>query len=224
METILALILFPLLDSAGALYAPLFGVLVVSGAGVPIPEEVTLAVGGYLAYLGITDFWTTVYVLCVGILAADVVGYVEGRCAGDWIYKNIIRRSRAGTLLIDRVRDHFYAHGAKTVVASRLLVGIRVAVPIFAGNVRMNFFSFLFFDAIAAIPWPIFLVSLSYYVGSSIDFLAELRDIRHIALAVIGGVVVVYMAFRCLRLLRKKQFTLEAFFAAPPRRREEDGL
>ena len=223
MEAALSYILFPLLDSAAAVYAVLFGVLVVSGAGVPIPEEVTLAVGGYLAHLGVTEFWTTVYVLGIGIIAADVVGYLEGRFAGGWIYTRIIRRSRAGTLMVDRVNHHFRTHGVKTVMASRVLVGIRVAVPIFAGHARMNFLTFLFFDALAAIPWTIALVSLSYYLGSSIDFLAELRDIRHIALALFALTAVVYAGFRCVRLLKKKELTLEAFFAAPRRSGREDG-
>ncbi|KKU04614.1 MAG: DedA family membrane protein, partial [Candidatus Giovannonibacteria bacterium GW2011_GWA2_45_21] len=62
MDILYAFIWIPL-ESETALYTVLFLILIISGFGVPIPEEATLLVGGYLAYLGFIDFWPTVYLL-----------------------------------------------------------------------------------------------------------------------------------------------------------------
>lgn len=52
------LILFFLpLENPLALYAVLFGMIFISVFGVPIPEEITVLLGGYLAYLGFIDFF-----------------------------------------------------------------------------------------------------------------------------------------------------------------------
>ena len=65
MINLFASILFSI-DSVSALYALFIGVLILSGIFLPIPEEVTLILGGYLAYLGVVDLWTVVYVLIAG--------------------------------------------------------------------------------------------------------------------------------------------------------------
>ena len=69
------------LESQTAIYTVLFSVLIISGFGVPIPEEATLLVGGYLVYLWILPFWPTIYILSIGIIIADTAGYLMGRFA-----------------------------------------------------------------------------------------------------------------------------------------------
>lgn len=214
MDYILSLVLLPFLDSAGALYAVLFGLLIASGAGLPVPEEVTLVMGGYLAYLGVTEFWTTVYILTGGIVVADAIGYVEGRFAGEWVYKRVVARFRFGCLLFKWLDAHFDKYGARLVFLSRPLIGVRVVVPIFAGHFRMNPFAFFFIDALAAIPWTILLVWISYHLGAGFGLLIKLRDLRHIVLAAVVGGIIIYTGIRLIRLLKHKRLTLETFFAS----------
>lgn len=192
----LAFLLLPL-DSEAALYFVLFGILIFSGVGLPIPEEVTLLLGGYLAYLEFTDFWTTIYVLVAGIVIADILGYFLGRYGGQWLSDKIAHRPWA-VLLLDRGREYFEKHGEKIVILSRPILGVRVAVPIMAGHFRMNFVKFLIFDAIAAIPWTFFLVLLSYYLGSGLDLITEVREIKHFMFGIILAVVAV-LAVRFIR-------------------------
>ena len=84
------MILFPVLDQAAMIYLVLWFVLVLSGVGLPVPEEFTLLMGGYLAYVGYVSFWPVVYTLVTGIVAADVMGYIIGRFAGDYVHKRIL--------------------------------------------------------------------------------------------------------------------------------------
>lgn len=193
----LALILLPL-DSATALYLVLFGILIFSGVGLPIPEEITLLLGGYLTYLEFIDFWIAVYVLIAGIVAADSWGYFLGRFAGDWVSQKI-SRVRYFSLLLEKAKWYFEKHGEKVVLFSRPLLGVRVAVPILAGHFKMNFAKFLLFDTIAAIPWTFLLVSISYYLGSGLDLITEVREIKHLVFVLVWAAIVIY----AVRLVRK---------------------
>lgn len=192
-----ALIFLPL-DSKFALYFVLFGILVFSGLGLPVPEEITLLVGGYLVYLEFIKFWPTVYILIAGIIIGDIFGYFFGRYAGEWILRKFLR-FRAAALLYERAEWYFKRHGEKLILFSRPLIGVRVAVPMLAGHFRMNFLKFILFDIMAAIPWTFILVSLSYYLGSGLDLITEVREIKHFIFIAIWAAIVIY----AVRLIRR---------------------
>lgn len=198
----LILFIFSPLDSIFSFYAVLAALLILAGIGLPVPEEVTLLLGGYFVYLEITQFWPTILVLIAGILIGDTFGYLMGRFAGDWVDRTIILRSRFAANFLEKAKGYFERHGEKMVMFSRPLVGVRVVIPILSGHFRMPFMKFLVFDIIAAIPWTIFLVSLSYYVGSSLDLVTEVREIKHLFFALIGLMVILFTITRLVRLAR----------------------
>lgn len=193
----LAFILLPL-DSATALYAVLFGILIFSGIGLPIPEEITLILGGYLAYLEFIKFWPAVFVLTAGILVADILGWFLGRFAGEWVTEKFLR-FRIASALLEKAQWYFERHGEKMVLFSRPLLGVRVAVPILAGHFKMNLAKFLLLDTIAAVPWTLILISISYYLGSGLDLITEVREIKHFIFILLWIAVVIYAA----RFVRK---------------------
>ena len=194
-----AIILLPL-DSKFALYFVLFGILVFSGLGLPVPEEVTLLLGGYLTHLEFIDFWPAFYVLTAGIVVADLIGYFLGRLAGEWISRRI-SRFKIPSLLLEKAKGYFEKHGEKVVLFTRPLLSVRVAVPILAGHFRMNLTKFIIYDLLAAIPWTFLLVSLSYYFGSGLEFITEVREIKHAMFGIFLAVVIVV----AVRLIRKNQ-------------------
>ena len=208
MNLLFAFVLFPL-DSPSALALMLFLVLVLSGLGLPVPEEVTLIFGGYLAYLEFIDFWTAVYVLTAGIIAADIVGFFLGRYAMTFILRFMLRWQPI-TRVFQKAEVLFERYGDKIVVFSRPLAGVRVAVPIFAGYTGMRFWKFLVLDLIAAIPWTLLLVSLSYYLGPGFDLLRGLRDMKYAMLAGIALAIGVYLTVRFVQRKRKTNITERA--------------
>lgn len=197
MNLLFAFVLLPL-DSRPALYGMLFLVLVLSGVGLPVPEEVTLVFGGYLAYLEFVDFWAAAYVLIAGIIAADIMGFLLGKYAMAWVLRSMLRWQVLEGLF-QKAEGLFARYGDKIVVLSRPLAGVRVAVPIFAGYTGMPFWKFLALDLIAAIPWTFFLVSVSYYLGSGVDLLIGVRVIRHAFFMVLGLAIATAIAVRWIK-------------------------
>ena len=64
-------------------YLIIFGVLVLCGLGLPLPEDLSLIFGGYLAYNGAVRLPVMIAVGFVGILCGDSLIYLAGRRVGD---------------------------------------------------------------------------------------------------------------------------------------------
>lgn len=191
MDLLLAFILFPF-DWNAAPYVTLFFALALSSIGLPIPEEITLLLGGYLAYADVIQFWPAIYTLAIGIIAGDILGYLVGKKWGPIAWEKSLKRWHVADNLLQKAKGYFDRHGEKVVIFSRPVFGFRVVVPILAGYFRMNFVKFILYDLIAAIPWTILLVSLSYYLGASFDLIIEVRAIKHLLFALIGLAIVSY--------------------------------
>jgi len=193
-----ALLLLPL-DSPLALCATLFLLLILSAVGLPLPEEIILILGGYLAYLQFLNYWVVSTVLFAGIIMGDMAGYWLGRTAGDWISQHILSHSRHATKILKKAKRYFDRHGEKVVLFTRPLLGIRVAIPMLAGHFRMNFAKFFLYDTIAAIPWTFALVTLSYYLGSGLDLILEAKEIKHYIYLTLGIIIILYA---CVRIIK----------------------
>ncbi len=191
-------ILIFVLTYPAALYAIIFAALMLAGIGLPVPDEVTLIFGGYLASLGLAGLWTTLAVAIAGILAADTAGYLTGRYAGHLLAR-LMARSRHANAAYEKAAGLFAKYGDKIVALSRPLFGIRVAVPIFAGHARMPFKKFLALDALAAVPWAVFFVVMSYELGTSFDFFTDLRRIKHFFFLTLGLAIVLFAGVRFIK-------------------------
>ena len=66
-------------------YAAVFGLLLVAGVGVPIPEELTQLTAGVLAHEGVLDLRLAIAVVWAGILAGDVLLFELARRHGPRI-------------------------------------------------------------------------------------------------------------------------------------------
>ncbi len=195
------------LDHLFALYAVLFGLIFIAGFGAPIPEEITLLLAGYLAYLGFTDFLTTVAVLSMSIVVTDVVSYFLGRYAGDFLYENVLGHFELTRELLEKAKTYFDHFGEKVVLVTRPIAGVRFVVPLMAGHFRVNIKKFIAYDIIASIPYSFILISLSYYLGSVVVLIADIRIIKYIiGWAVIAGVVL----WIILRYIKKRRVRMRA--------------
>lgn len=201
MFSSLVLIALPL-DSEILLYCFLFGLLILSGIGLPVPEELTLLLGGYLAYLEFVGLKPVLVVLVFGIVVADMGGYILGRYAGDFIARRA-RKNVFFAFCLEKCKHYFDKYGEKVVLFSRPVIGVRVVVPILAGHNRMHFWKFLMYDILGAIPWTIFLVSLSYYLGLGFEAVPAVREIKYGIVAVVLLALVIFFGVKFLRHRQK---------------------
>ncbi|MFY9462778.1 MAG: DedA family protein [Candidatus Sungiibacteriota bacterium] len=180
------------------LYILFLILLALGGTGISLPDEVVLIFLGYLAHLEFINLWIAVIIAVIGLVMADIVGYLMGRFAGELLIR-LISHSRRAAAIAKKAEDLFIRHGDKIIILSRPLMSVRVAVPMFAGHTRMPLRKFLLLDALAAIPWAAGIVLASFVLGSQFDLIADIRAIKHYFFAALGLAIILYVGVRFLK-------------------------
>ncbi len=184
-------------------YAAVFLVLLACGLGVPLPEDISLILGGFLAHKGAASLPVMMVVGFAGILVGDSIifafgrrlGTNVGRKPGGFFARIITPEKRA------KVEGLFSIHGQKIVMIARFMPGVRAVTYFTAGSVGMPYWRFIFWDGLAALlSAPVF-VYLGYHFGSELDFLiGKLKEGQY---AVLAGGLVLGVGFFVWRRRRK---------------------
>ena len=132
-------------------YAAMYGILVVSAMGVPIPEEPILLASGLAVGWAQTDYGLTTLVCVLGIISGDVYIYGLGYYYGERFLRTRLGRWVFNANRQARIESLYARHGSKTVFFGRLLPAIRFGVFFFAGQHRMNLAKFFFLNLLGAL-------------------------------------------------------------------------
>jgi len=170
-------------------YLAIVLLLVLTGAGLPVPEELVIVAAGVLSSpsIGRLDPVLAVLACLAGILLGDCVMYWIGRGLG----RTYVRQHRWFVWIVHgdrevRMEQMVQQHGLKVFLLARFLVGIRSPLYLAMGILRVDFRRFLLCDAACGtVVVGVFFV-LSYYCGG---WIGEL--IRGSQVAVTGIVLIV---------------------------------
>jgi len=154
---------------ANGSYLAIVVVLVLTGAGLPIPEEVPVVAAGILSSHGSLDPWLALGACLFGALAGDCVMYWIGFHFGRsvvrehpwWAHFAKPQREAQIEKMIER-------HGLKVFFLARFLVGLRSPVYLSAGILRVPFRRFLLIDLFCATTVIGVFFTLSYRYGKTI--------------------------------------------------------
>jgi len=163
--------------------------LMLTGCGLPIPEEVPIVLAGILSAQGkLQPEWAFAACL-VGALIGDSIMYAIGYHFGHGL---LARHPKIGKFIGAQREEQFeqsiLRHGFKVMLLARFMVGVRGPVYLAAGVVRMPFRRFLLWDAVCATLVVGTFFGLSYAYGEKITGLirdAELQ-LTLVLLAILG--------------------------------------
>jgi len=134
-------------------YPAIILILTLSGAGLPLPEEVPIVAAGVLSSpaVGRLDPMLAFLACLVGALMGDSLMYGIGRFLG----KSYLRQHPWFARLLHEEREKkmeelMREHGLKVFLLARFLVGIRSPIYLAAGATRVKFRAFLLADALCA--------------------------------------------------------------------------
>jgi len=167
--------------------------LVLTGCGMPIPEEVAVIFAGVVSSQGHLQPELAVAACLFGALLGDCIMYAIGYHFGHSL---MAKHPKLGKF-VGAEREAYFEqailrHGFKVMLLARFMVGVRGPVYLAAGVVRMPFRKFLLWDLFCASLVVGTFFSLSYFYGKQITELV--RDIELTftlavcALGVIAGV------------------------------------
>ena len=154
-------------------YAGLFVILSLCGLGLPMPEDVALLAGGFLAHKGITRYPYTLVVSLLGVIAGDNSLYFIGRGVGANLLRYFGLKKSApedeSSSHVDRLHAFMHRHGHLAIFYARFFAGFRAIVYLSAGSLGVPPSRFFIYDlAGAAISVPI-VVTLGYVFGEQIE-------------------------------------------------------
>ena len=192
---------FMTLDIA-TVWAICFGVLLLCGFGLPIPEDITLVLCGYMTYLLVPVDGSkgdprvmaalAVMIGMAGVLIGDGIMFTLGRKFGvllmqRWPFKRILGDGRA-----DKARGFLQSHGPKVLFSARFMPGVRSVVFFTSGTLGIRLRTFLFYDGLAALLSVPALILSSWYWGEEIEaVIAKARAAEHGVLVVILAIIAI---------------------------------
>lgn len=175
--------------SAGGYWGILL-LMAIESACLPLPSEVIMPFGGYLAYKGELDlFW---------VATAGAVGCNLGSIPAYWLGARGGRRAIAkyGKYVLLSERDlewserFFNRLGGLAVFVCRLLPVVRSFIALPAGMARMPLVPFHVYTFLGSWPWCYALAWVGFKLGAKWDSDPRVKAVFHQADAVIVVVIV----------------------------------
>jgi membrane protein DedA with SNARE-associated domain len=189
-------------------YVSIIAILVLTGMGLPIPEEVPIITAGVLASHETLEPVPAFLACLFGALAGDCVLYAIGYHFGHGLAK---RHPRFAHLLHAEREEYIERmlrkHGLKVFFLARFMVGIRAPVYLTAGILRMSFRRFLLVDAVCASSVVGLFFGLAYKFGDRIN--RKIIQRTEIALTVIVSVIVIGVIIYFWRRHQKRKIEAE---------------
>ncbi len=184
-------------------YFAVFGVLILCGFGLPVPEDVTLIAGGVISGLGYTNVHIMFGVGMAGVLVGDGVVFSAGYFYGPKILEHNFVKRFVTPERYDSVQKQFEKYGKWVVFMGRFMPGLRMPIYLSAGISRkVSFSRFLITDGVAAfISVPIW-IYMGYFFAHSFN---DLSDYMHRTQAVIFGLLGAALLFIAYKYFKRRK-------------------
>jgi membrane protein DedA with SNARE-associated domain len=150
-------------------YLAIVVVLLFTGNGLPIPEELLVVTAGVLSANGFLNPWLAALSCLLGAFGGDCLTYYLGYRFGHRIFRGRHFWNRLVTPEREaRVEEMFRRHGFKVLFVARFLVGLRPAIHLTAGILRLPVRRYLLTDLFCTSIVVGTFFALSYFFGQPI--------------------------------------------------------
>lgn len=174
-----------LVEVAG--YPLLFLLVMGESSGVPIPGETALITAAVLASQGKLQIELVIPIAAAAAIVGDNIGYAIGHKGGRWLLERPGRFNRRRVQVLELGEPFFEKHGPKAVFFGRFLLGLRVWASWLAGATRMNWRSFVLWNALGGICWATGIGLLAYFLGNAAGNAIETFGIYGLAAVLIAA-------------------------------------
>ena len=188
-------------------YFAVFGVLILCGFGLPVPEDVTLIAGGVISALGDTNVHYMFGVGMAGVLVGDGVVFSAGYFFGPKILENKFVKKFVTPERYNFVQNQFEKYGKWVVFMARFMPGLRTPIFLSAGiSKRVTYARFLLTDGFAAIISVPIWIYMGYFLAHNFN---DLLSYMHRAQAVIFGLLGAALLFIAYKYFKRRKKELK---------------
>lgn len=181
-------------------YLAILVVLIISGVGVPISEEIVVIAAGVAVHEELIG-WFWAWVVCyVGILIADsIVIYLGSHFGKAFLHRRWVKRLLHPRRLL-HAKHQVHDHGPWVIIASRFIPGSRWPTLLIAGMMHMPYWKCILADGIAASVSVTVQLLLGYYLAKlsrDLKLLDEFTEFSALGGLAIGlAILLIYMLYR----------------------------
>jgi membrane protein DedA with SNARE-associated domain len=204
--------LIPLLENHGLLIV--FLTMIAESACIPIPSEIVVPYGGFLAAQGHTQLWMVIAVATLANLIGSSIAYAVGRYGGRALFLRYGRYVGVSAHHLEKADRWFVRYGPATVFFTRMMPGIRTFISLPAGIAKMPFAKFLLYSLFGSVIWNAGLAYLGYAAGKAVgedpwgtlqETFSRYNEIFYIVLAVVVVALVGWGVWRWRRRKRRNE-------------------
>ncbi|MHB0978221.1 MAG: DedA family protein [Minisyncoccota bacterium] len=185
-------------------YLGLFLVIAASGHIIPISEDISLIIAGYITSLGYVSLWPMVVVSILASFTADTVFF--------WLSKKgsrfaLMLERHISNNIFDYVKRKMQENTFRTMFLMRFVSGLRFASPLVAGYVGVPWKKFLTFNFLSACAFSPFFFFIGYFFHQKISSLISATStVKHIAFIAI----IIVLAVAVGMVVKKKMFRADS--------------
>ncbi|MDP2600131.1 MAG: DedA family protein [Deltaproteobacteria bacterium] len=172
--------------SGNIAYTTIFLLLLLCGLGIPLPEELTLLMAGYLSYEGAVRLEPMWMVCVAGITIGDALLFLIGKKWGTKIaaHPKIVKFWHLERQA--KIKNYFKKHGTKTIFVVRFLSGLRGPAHMLAGSMGFSFWKYLLTNFSAVLIHVTLVAGLGYVFGNHIDAVRkDLESAKHVVIVIV---------------------------------------
>ncbi len=165
-----------------------------------LPGDSLLITAGLVAAAGGLNIWWLNGVLMVAAVAGDSVGYALGARLGPRLFtreKSFLFNPRH----VERTRQFYERHGAKTIVLARFVPIIRTFAPVVAGVGEMRYRRFLLYNVVGGVGWVLSMTWAGFLLGRVIP---NIDRYIHVVVIVVIVLSVIPIGVEILRERRRR--------------------
>jgi membrane-associated protein len=149
------------------------------------PGDTLLFSAGILAAAGTINLYETLIVIAVAAILGDNIGYHIGKRLGPKLFKkdSLVFRHE----YIMQAEKFYEKYGTKTMLVAHFIPVVRTFAPVTAGAAKMDYKTFVLYDAIGDIAWTLIVTLSGYFIGSRIP------GVEHYIEPVLLGIIAVFL-------------------------------
>ncbi len=179
-------------------YLALFGfVFAESGLffGFFLPGDSLLFTAGIIAANGHFDIYAVILGSIICAFLGDQVGYWTGKRFGEGFFSKPDTFFRK-PIYMEKAEKFYLKHGRKAIVLARFVPVVRTFAPILAGTGRMNYSTFVTYNALGGTFWCGLLIGSGYILGNILPKSGEALTLIILAIIIVSMIPVANEAYR----------------------------
>lgn len=170
-------------------YWTVLGGIMLENAGVPLPGETIVLVGGFLAGSGELNYWLVLASAIAGAILGDSCGYWLGAYGGWPLLLRLGQLFRIPETQLTELKQRFSYNAPRAVFFGRFIALLRIFAGPMAGIAGMPYPQFLVYNVGGATVWASAMVSLAFFAGKLVPLTQLVAWVGQLGLVVLGGIL-----------------------------------